>query len=477
MLDPGARVVLLRAMRGLRALGVALGLRRVVPFGVAGALLLSAAPPALAQSAADKATARQLATEGIKLFRGGEYADALDKLQRAEALYDAPVHLLYIARCQVKLGKLVEGAETYRKLARVELQPGAPSAFKDAKDAGGPEFSRLEPRIPSLKLEVTPANVEGMKITIDGEQVPAAVVGVDRPANPGSHDIEVSAPGYAPVKKTIQLAEKETKPVEIKLEASSAGAAAVAAPAATSSGAATKPPPASSAPPPGKSEAPLSRLKLGFMLGARVGVSVPGGSMFTDPVTGGDVSASDYARPGGGLELHGGIRFAKYFTPVLLGSFHFLRSGKQFDSSAGGIGTQSTTTVSAANGGIGIIVGTPRNQLGFFGELDFLPYEEFSAKTDVSTPIGSCSETDTLSGNALRLGAGAVIPLAGVIHLTPFVTGEFGKFTDAKVSSDCGGGSTQSKGGSIDSQYQTTHSLVFIGVGGDWVFGNDKPSK
>ena len=64
---------------------------------------LLVAPAAFAQSAADKATARQLASEGIELYQKGSYAEALDKLERAEALFDAPVHLLYIARTQAKL--------------------------------------------------------------------------------------------------------------------------------------------------------------------------------------------------------------------------------------------------------------------------------------------------------------------------------------------------------------------------------------
>src|SRR5664280_675076 len=61
-----------------------------------------------AQTASDKATARQMATEGIQSYKQGKYAEALDLLQRAEQLYDAPVHLIYIARVQAALGKLVE---------------------------------------------------------------------------------------------------------------------------------------------------------------------------------------------------------------------------------------------------------------------------------------------------------------------------------------------------------------------------------
>src|SRR5688572_3828355 len=105
-------------------------LRTASLLGVCATIGLAPAP-AFAQSAADKATACTLATEGIKLFRANKFAEALDKLQRAQALYDAPVHLLYIARSQVKLDKLVDGSETYRRLIRFPLETNPPPAFKD----------------------------------------------------------------------------------------------------------------------------------------------------------------------------------------------------------------------------------------------------------------------------------------------------------------------------------------------------------
>jgi len=71
------------------------------------ALGVCSAHPVMAQSAADKATARQLATQGIQQYQQGKNAEALDLLQKAEQLYDAPIHLIYIARAQAALGKLV----------------------------------------------------------------------------------------------------------------------------------------------------------------------------------------------------------------------------------------------------------------------------------------------------------------------------------------------------------------------------------
>ncbi len=67
---------------------------------------------AWAQTDSDRATARLLAEEGIALQQQGKYEEALDKLTRAQQIFNAQTHLLLIAQCQVAVGKLVEGAET-----------------------------------------------------------------------------------------------------------------------------------------------------------------------------------------------------------------------------------------------------------------------------------------------------------------------------------------------------------------------------
>ncbi|HEU5073691.1 MAG TPA: hypothetical protein VFU02_05950, partial [Polyangiaceae bacterium] len=123
---------------------------------------------ALAQSAADKATARNLATAGIKLYQQQKFEEALDKLKRAQELYDAPVHLLYMARCYVKLGKLVEGAESYRRLVRTELDANSPDVFQTAVADGEKELAEVEPRVPTLTINVEPSTVPGLRIVLDG---------------------------------------------------------------------------------------------------------------------------------------------------------------------------------------------------------------------------------------------------------------------------------------------------------------------
>src|SRR6187402_2655277 len=91
----------------------------LAPVGVAGVLAPDAA---YAQSASEsRAAARAAAESGIKEYKQGNYQKAEDLMERAETLYHAPVHLLYLARARVKLGKLVLARETYISLTREEL--------------------------------------------------------------------------------------------------------------------------------------------------------------------------------------------------------------------------------------------------------------------------------------------------------------------------------------------------------------------
>jgi hypothetical protein len=438
--------------------------------------LLLAASPARAQSAADRATARSLATTGIKLYRAGNYKDALDKLTRAEALYDAPVHLLYIARCQVKLGKLVEGAETYRKLGRVKLSSNAPQAFKDAQDSGAKELSALEPKIPALRVEVQPADVNDMDVVIDGEHLPSAVVGIDRPADPGKHTVRVTAPGFKPTETTVEVQQGEKKPVKLTLEPGAGGGAAPAgsSPSGAAAGATAK----AGGDEKGKAPPPTTAKKpplIGFMAGVRGGATFFAGSAFQDPA-GNRVKMSDFAGVGGGAELHGGVRIWHYFTPVLTLFAGGLKPPNQ-KLVSGGATLNSTSKADYQGGGLGVMIGTPPGRFGGFGELD-VTFDSVSQHTTLND-LPNCSVTTTLSGTGGRIGGGVVIPVAPFLQLTPFamVTAEKFDKRNVDIPSRCGVVLVGSPPGDQTIQNQTLHTMLFLGLGGDFIFGADKPLK
>jgi hypothetical protein len=185
---------------------------------VAVGLCLLAAPAA-AQSDEQKADARAAAEQGATAFQAGNFAEAADLFTRAESLFHAPPHLVFLARAQVKLGQLVLARENYRKVAREVLAQNAPPAFVSAQAEAKQELAALEPRIPMLKVVVKGADPKQVKVTIDGAEVPSQMIGIARPVDPGAREVAATAPGFAAEPRKVTLAEGAKETVELELVA------------------------------------------------------------------------------------------------------------------------------------------------------------------------------------------------------------------------------------------------------------------
>ena len=176
---------------------------------MAAALSLSSGVALAQVSEADRQAARDLFQTGYQLQQAGSYAEALDKFKRAQAVFSAPTNLLHIAECEAQLGLLVESVETYRGLINMPLPAGAPAAFTAAQTQGKAELQQVEGRIPRIRIEASPPSAQNVGVTIDSQPMNAALLGVDRPIDPGTHRVRVFAPGYAPQEKMVVIKEKE----------------------------------------------------------------------------------------------------------------------------------------------------------------------------------------------------------------------------------------------------------------------------
>ncbi|MCA9591930.1 MAG: hypothetical protein KC776_01425 [Myxococcales bacterium] len=190
--------------------------RRALSIGALSAFMLVASG-AGAQTDAERAGARAAASEGLKAFKAGDYAKAVDLFSRAQSLVDAPPHLLYIARSQEKLGHLVKAHEAYVKITREKLTPDAPDAFRDAMEKAQTELKALEPRLPYLTISVTGDGADGAVVTMDGKEVPKALVGVPAPVDPGKHELQATGDGVQSDLATITLAESARETVKLNL--------------------------------------------------------------------------------------------------------------------------------------------------------------------------------------------------------------------------------------------------------------------
>jgi phage baseplate assembly protein W len=166
-----------------------------------------------------KAAARAAYAEGVELQTAHDCARALPKFEAAQRLFDAPTHQLHIAQCQVESGMLVEAQESYSTLSHLTLAPQAPAAFREAKEKGRAELARLSPRVPTLRVTTSPAatTLENVVVQVNGTRMPAELMGVARPLNPGRYQVKVTASPNLSGAGEMELKEGQEKSLEVRL--------------------------------------------------------------------------------------------------------------------------------------------------------------------------------------------------------------------------------------------------------------------
>jgi hypothetical protein len=169
-------------------------------------------------SAADRATARRLATEGQVALKKGDFDTAADRFERANDLLAAPTFLVRLARARAGQGRLVEAYEIYRKIIREGVAPDQPDAFKRALADAKQEVKAVEPRLAWISVNVVGANPSDVQVTLNDAVIPSAALGAQRPVDPGTLKVKAKAEGYRTSEAEVQLAEGEHLPaIEMRM--------------------------------------------------------------------------------------------------------------------------------------------------------------------------------------------------------------------------------------------------------------------
>ena len=194
------------------------------------AALCLCASSARAEDAETRTAARDLATQGAQAFDAGHYADAADFFRRAHELVPAPSIALLEARSLAKLGRLLEAIDIFEQTAHFKLADDAPEAYAQAVEAARIESEEVRKRMPRLKLSLVGVNSheEAPQVTMDDKPTPAALLGVERPVDPGQHRIAVRVGGQVRALRELSLLEADSYQVE--LDVSPAKPAAVVPP-------------------------------------------------------------------------------------------------------------------------------------------------------------------------------------------------------------------------------------------------------
>jgi hypothetical protein len=236
-------------------------------------------PSAWAQTDDDRAGARVAATEGVKAINEKRWADAADLFGRAESLVHSPVHLLYLARAQEKLGKLVKARENYNRITREKYPADAPDAFRQAQTSAQQEVGGLEGRLAAITVKLD-GEKGAVTVTMDGEKVPPALVGLPLPVDPGSHTFQATGTDLKSDPVTVSVSEGGRDAITLTVKSAPGTQAPVVpgtpgtAPAAPAAPAATAPAAAPSAPPAETTDQGTSGGGSGMKIGGYVALGV-----------------------------------------------------------------------------------------------------------------------------------------------------------------------------------------------------------
>ncbi len=200
-------------------------MRTPLAFALSASIALTFAASASADEdaatrAANKATARALGQEGMKAYDSGDFATAVDKLNKAHQLVQVPTLAFYAGKSLEKLGRIVEAEEKYHDAMNDPIEPGAPAAVKAAVVDAGKARTALLPRIPSVVITIQPP-LPDAQVTLDGKVIPPAALGVKRLVDPGSHSVQVQRYGGV-TSRQFSLHEGESTSVTLDVPAAGA---------------------------------------------------------------------------------------------------------------------------------------------------------------------------------------------------------------------------------------------------------------
>jgi hypothetical protein len=185
------------------------------------ALLLTGGFARAQPSDAEKETARTLMGEARQLRQEGDLRGALRRFNAADAIMNVPTTGFEVASTQAQLGELVEARETLLRVLAIPQAAGDPQPFNEARAKARSLDEQLVTRIGSITLRACgsgPMVEVEVELSVDGNPLPTAMIGLPFRVNPGKHQIAVRLEGR-PLLHQVDVAEGQA--LEVPLECAS----------------------------------------------------------------------------------------------------------------------------------------------------------------------------------------------------------------------------------------------------------------
>jgi hypothetical protein len=184
---------------------------RTVATGV-GIALLGALLSMTTPASAAPGEAQQRFEEGRALLKEGRAAEAIPKFVASIASEPTLAALLNLADCYERIGKLASAHARFRQAQELAKNTAPVHADEARKRA-----EILEPRLSTITL-LPPAQPEGVRVWLDGVEVPSTDWGKPHPYDQGSHEVIAQDSKGARRKSVVTLgaeAAHVTAPIEI----------------------------------------------------------------------------------------------------------------------------------------------------------------------------------------------------------------------------------------------------------------------
>lgn len=152
----------------------------------------------------DPVAAQALFDDARRLMAAGQTAEACPKFAESQRLDPGIGTAFNLADCYEKTGHV---ASAWALFLEVVSQARA-SGESDREAAAKTRATRLEPRLPKLRIRVSEeSRLTGLEITRDGVTVGQAQWDSMVPVDPGSHEIIARAPGRQTYARTVKAEE------------------------------------------------------------------------------------------------------------------------------------------------------------------------------------------------------------------------------------------------------------------------------
>ncbi|WP_437928615.1 PEGA domain-containing protein [Sorangium sp. So ce291] len=217
--------------------------RPVVALLLVGLCAASVAEPALAQTH-DSVAAEALFVDGRAAADRGDFEAARVRFAESHRLDPSAGALFNLAYAEEKVERIASAWQHYREVAG-QLAPGDRRlAFAQQRVAA------LEPKLPRLTVRPSAPLPAGARVTRDGVALGTGSLGTALPADPGRHEVVVSAPGRGDRRYEVTLRKAESTELLVELAPPSAAPAPVRPAAVPTSPAPVRPAAVSTSPAP-----------------------------------------------------------------------------------------------------------------------------------------------------------------------------------------------------------------------------------